>query len=92
MPCLPSVQARGSLLGWEKLVRSVTCAEREGRREAGMGWKRTSSKALYDLGVSTVVHLCSREQLKGMSLLPCKCVGSQSLFQFLRRERSDTAS
>lgn len=36
----------GSLLGTEKFVRSVTWQLREGRREAEMGWKRTSSNAL----------------------------------------------
>ena len=46
-PWTPMSQASGSLRGvGSKCVRRVTATWREGRREAGMGEKRVSSKAL----------------------------------------------
>lgn len=47
IPCLPIVQAIGSLVGDEKLVNSVTSTDREESRDEGIGEKRVSSKALY---------------------------------------------
>ncbi len=48
MPWVPRVQSRGSLVGCEKLVRRVTWLLSWDNRLAGIGLKRTSSKALRD--------------------------------------------
>jgi hypothetical protein len=73
-------------VGVEKFVSSVTWTESCGRRDAGIGEKRVSSKALCS------ALAMSRFQDRVKNFAPSKSIALQSALELLRSESTDTAA